>query len=94
MMKEYIFMALMLLQAADVYTTLRIIGNGGRELNPAMAWLMRELGALSALVVSKCLMLIVVLTLLPKLPVWFMVALIVVYVAVVWHNWRQVTGRA
>lgn len=94
MMKEYIFMALMLLQAADIYTTTRIIGTGGREINPAMAWLMRELGVMPALVVSKCLMLIVVLALLPQLPMWFMTGLCVFYAFVVWHNWRQDTGRA
>ncbi len=35
---------LALLQVADVWTTNIVIGNGGRESNPALKWIMDKLG--------------------------------------------------
>jgi hypothetical protein len=43
-----------MLQVADIYTTHRILSQGGRELNPVMAWLFERFGHLPALVVVKC----------------------------------------
>ena len=42
-----------LLQAADIYTTNRLLSNGGRELNPVMARMFAEFGVLPSLVITK-----------------------------------------
>ena len=74
------------LQLLDIYTTLRVLRAGGRELNPVMAWLMAHMGVPQALVAMKV---IVVLTViwaslwLLLLPLWVLVVLCVLYVAVV-----------
>ena len=41
------------LQTADVYTTHKLLSNGGTELNPFMRWLMNQLGILQALILMK-----------------------------------------
>ena len=47
--------AALLASMVDAVTTAYLIRIGGRELNPALAWLMSALGALPALVVTKML---------------------------------------
>ena len=44
-----------LLQAADIYTTLRVLGQGGRELNPLLAALFKRFDPLITMVVVKLL---------------------------------------
>jgi len=88
-MNHYLFIVLARLQVADVYTTLRILDSGGYERNRAMTWLMRECGAVAALVLAKCLMLVVLLMLIESLPVWFVGALCVFYVGIVVNNVRE-----
>ena len=44
-----------LLQAADVYTTLTVLKQGGRELNPVLAKLFAKFDPLSVLVITKLL---------------------------------------
>lgn len=43
-MAMLLLVTLALLQAADVWTTRRVLAAGGREANPAMAWAMARLG--------------------------------------------------
>ena len=43
------------LQAADVYTTLTVLKQGGRELNPVLAKLFAKFDPLSVLVITKLL---------------------------------------
>lgn len=40
-------------QALDFYTTYRVVGNGGTELNPIVAKLIEKLGLVMALGVAK-----------------------------------------
>lgn len=40
-------------QVLDIYTTVVILKQGGRELNKPLAWLMSRLGVLPALLVTK-----------------------------------------
>ena len=74
-----------LLQLGDIYTTYRILKNGGRELNPVMAELFKLFDVLPALLVVK--MLVIVL-------VWWAdifyltMGSCVAYVAVVSNNFR------
>lgn len=48
-----VFILLVALNVADVVLTIRILDAGGRELNPAMKWLMARLGVVPALVTAK-----------------------------------------
>lgn len=87
-MSHYLFIALALLQAADVYTTLRILEAGGYERNRIVRWLMAEFGVTAALVLSKVLMLILVLVYLEQLQWWFMPAACLYYAGFVVNNVR------
>ena len=54
MAAEYILLfALILLQYGDVWSTWRVIGRGGRELNPLVAWLIARLGLMPGLLALK-----------------------------------------
>lgn len=83
---EAFFLLLIVLNILDIHTTIKILDNGGKELNPVMAWLIDKLGIEPALVASKALFLAPVGYYLPSLPVWLMAALIAVYVYVVSNN--------
>jgi len=83
---SYLFVVLAILQAADVYTTLRIIEAGGYERNRFMRWLMAEFGVTAALVLSKVLMLILVLTMIESLPVLLLGVMCAFYVVIVANN--------
>jgi len=45
--------ALVALQLADIWTTLRVLAQGGRELNPLLAYLFARFGARPVLLVIK-----------------------------------------
>jgi hypothetical protein len=49
----WIFILFAALQVIDAYLTVRILSQGGRELNPMIAWFMSKLGVIPALVVLK-----------------------------------------
>ena len=48
-----LFALLIALNIADAYYTRKILAAGGRELNPAMRWMMAQFGVNTALIVSK-----------------------------------------
>jgi hypothetical protein len=52
-MKESLLILILLLQVADIYTTLRVLSQGGREINGLVKWLMDRVGVLPALLASK-----------------------------------------
>lgn len=81
-----IFAAVCLLNIADIYTTMRILAAGGREVNPVMAWLMGALGTVPALIGIKVLALGVAYAYLAAAPMWSLAALLLVYVAVLTNN--------
>jgi uncharacterized protein YacL len=47
------FVIFVLIQVFDVYSTVQILKQGGRELNPIMRKLMARFGVILALIISK-----------------------------------------
>lgn len=90
MINEILFAALVVLNALDVYTTVAILKQGGSEVNPAMAWLMRQLGVAPAMIVAKTIVLGAVWFLLPQVHTLVLVGLVCFYVWVVLHNFGQI----
>jgi hypothetical protein len=83
-----LFLILVALQAADAYTTWRVLRAGGRELNPALRLLMDRIGIVPALAVVKLVaVLFVGLFLLEHVVI--LLALVGLYAWVVQNNWRQ-----
>lgn len=82
------------LQIGDIYTTLKVLNQGGRELNPIMNKLFTKFGALQTLVATKaalvgaCYAFIDVPYVTEVL--W---ALCVFYAGLVFHNFRQIKPR-
>jgi len=92
-MKEALLILIILLQAADIYTTLRVLSQGGREMNKLLKWLMDRIGVLPALLVSKAVVIggFVYLYFGADLVFYPVVGgLAVVYAIVVWHNYREI----
>ena len=79
------------LQAADIWTTWRILLAGGRELNPVMRWLIREFGVMPALIIPKAAVLVVCYVWL--LPYWWVLALLCIfYTGIFLFNLRSLKG--
>ncbi|WP_269497170.1 DUF5658 family protein [Castellaniella sp. S9] len=86
----WLFILFVALQIADAWLTIRILtARSGRELNPIMRWLFEQLGLIPGLVAAKLVLSVIVLTALPWVPVWLLVALCVFYAGVVASNWHQ-----
>jgi hypothetical protein len=85
---------LAVLQLGDMLTTLRVLAQGGREVNRVMAWLMRKLGRVGALAFKAALVLAIAVAFALLLPARFAVGLLAalcgLYVWVVAHNWGQI----
>lgn len=79
-----LFLILAALQAGDVYTTWRVLGHGGREVNPVMAFAIQNLGMLPALIIVKIATLAVV-WFFARID-WFLLLACVGYVAVLINN--------
>jgi len=76
-----------LLQIADSLTTVHILKQGGREANPALAWLFDKVGMIPSLVVMKLLAIGAVTW---AWNLWITVALCVFYMGVVGWNSYQI----
>lgn len=87
-----LFLILVALQAADAYTTWRVLRGGGRELNPVLRVLMDRIGIVPALAVVKLVAVLFVGLFLLEHAV-ILLGLIAVYVLVVWNNWQQLRKR-
>lgn len=85
----YAFIVFVALQVVDAWLTLKIIGQGGRELNPAVAWAMARLGNLWGLVAVKAVGIGVVLLILPWVPLAVMWALCAGYAVLAAWNAAQ-----
>lgn len=95
-----LFIALAILQIPDTYTTYVIVHRqGGRERNPVMRWLIRQLGVLPGLIAGKALAVSLAGYALyagvPLLPYWgffvvlgLLAALIGLYAWVVYNNYQ------
>ena len=85
-MIAYALLALLAaLQLADIYTTRRILLAGGKEMNPAVRWLIGRFGIMPALLVSKAAMLVLATAFLLPYP-WALGGLCVFYAGIIWYN--------
>ena len=80
------------LQILDVYTTYKILSNGGRELNPLVRWVIEKVGLVLGISSLKVI-LVACLTVIwynNMLPVWAMVVADVVYAGVIAYNMKSI----
>lgn len=85
------FVVLVLLQGADVWTTVKVLKGGGREMNPLVREVMRILGRVTGLILAKGLVMGTVGAILWFLPphIWPTIA---IWVLVVFYLWVVVTN--
>ena len=93
--KMLIILAILLiaLNAFDFYSTYKILKNGGSEVNPVMNFLIKKLGLVLALVLSKLLVLICIAVLVWLEMVCLLVILVCIYSYVAVHNFRELKGE-
>ncbi|MAH51436.1 hypothetical protein CMI37_36815 [Candidatus Pacearchaeota archaeon] len=88
-----LFLTLVILQAADVYLTNRILSIGGKELNPIVRRLMLRIGTVKAFIVFKAVIVaavVVGLFIAPEVPLLIvLVGLDLIYMYVVYRNYRE-----
>ena len=89
-MHTYLFIVILILQVLDVGTTLIALRHGAVEANPVANSLIKRLGAKIALPLIKLAFIILLFWFLHSLPIWFLWAVIVVYVGVVIWNIRTI----
>ena len=85
-MNEKLLIALIALNVLDAFLTVRILKDGGKELNPVMDKLMKKIGVVPALVLAKAAGIGVLAYLLPYVPYQALLALCCVYIGVVIWN--------
>lgn len=88
-MTKLIYLALVVLQLADVATTYYIIRTKiGHEANPIMAWLMNKLGLVAGLLLPKAVLATVLYALvqLRGIPIWALLVALALYVWVIFNN--------
>lgn len=80
-----------LLQAADVLLTYKIIQQGGYEKAPVAKWFINKLGVLPGLFVVKSITMgpIILATGYGYMTWWALLAFCAVYIWVVWHNFGE-----
>jgi len=86
MLNEILFVLLVGLNLVDVYTTVRVLRQGGSEMNPIMAWTMDKLGVIPGLLLPKIVVLGAIWFYLPLVPVLVMFGLCCFYLLLVLHN--------
>lgn len=93
-MAEVFLTLAILLQLADGWTTWRLLSNGGRELNPAMAFLIDKLGLAPALVLAKSafVALLVGATQQGSVPDFVLALIVIAYTMVVAANVKEMCG--
>lgn len=84
----FLFVLIVVLQAADAYLTWRILGTGGRELNPVMRLLMDRIGIMPGLLVAKVVLSATIDIFLYDQPP-LLVLIAVLYGCVIVNNWYQ-----
>jgi len=77
-----------ILQLLDWYTTRTILKNGGYEQNPVMAFVFKYVNVDVALAIKSVLLGILGYYIGLEYPI-LLVGLIIVYIAVVFHNWKS-----
>ena len=91
-MIEPLFIAFVILQLADIYTTKTILDDGGREVNPVMAKLFEKFGVLPSLVVSKIVVAVLVYLYVQQHEI-VMSLLVLFYLIVISNNFYQINKR-
>lgn len=81
------------LQAADYWTTDRILRQGGNELNPVLRWFFERFGRRPALLAGKLVAVAAAGWLAMSGSMWPLVAVTAVYGAVVAHNARSLARQ-
>lgn len=89
--KMLIILAILLiaLNAFDFYSTYKILRAGGNEINPIMNFLIKKLGLVLALVISKLLVLVCIALLVWLEMVYLIAILVAIYIWVAVHNFRE-----
>ena len=77
-----------ILQLLDWYTTRTILKNGGYEQNPVMAFVFKYVNVDVALAIKSALLGVLGYYIGFEYPI-LLVGLIIVYIAVVFHNWKS-----
>lgn len=88
-----LFVLVVALQATDAFLTWRVLLAGGRELNPAVRFLIGHLGVVPGLATAK-LFLVVMVWLYLRDQVLILLAIAALYAWVVRHNWQQLQRPA
>ncbi len=76
------------LQAADVYSTRRILLAGGREQFALARWLIAKLGLMPGLIVAKAAVLALAVAFMLPYP-WLLGGLCVFYAGIAAYNWKS-----
>lgn len=84
-----LLLALALLQAADAWTTWRILSDGGRELNPAMRYAIEQAGLIPALVAKGVIVVALAWAFCLPYP-WILAGLVAFYAGAVTFNCRSI----
>ena len=87
---EILFALLVCLNLFDVYTTVRVLRQGGTEMNPVMAWAMDKVGVIPGLLIPKIVVLGAMGFYLEELPSMVMFGLCCFYVLLVLHNYEKI----
>lgn len=82
----YALAAIVLLNVLDVLTTMHVLSKGGREINPMVSWMIGKLGIVPALLVVKVFALGVLYSQLAVIPMYILLIIFAVYVAVLANN--------
>lgn len=83
-MNTLLFVVFCALQAADAYTTWRVLGAGGSERNPLLARLMARFGVVRTLAAFKLALILLVGAV--RMPHSLLLLLVALYVHVVAYN--------
>jgi hypothetical protein len=84
-----LFILFTALQLGDIYTTHTILKQGGRELNPVLAYLFGKFGHMPVLVVSKVIAVALVYLYVLNVPI-ILGILSALYAYVVFNNYKQI----
>lgn len=88
-MNPFLLFAFMVLAVADGVLTWKIIKEGGRELNPVLAWMITHCGLWQTLSLTRALIVLIVLAAPAALP-WLVP---IEAAVVVWNVWQLRKGR-
>ena len=87
-----LLLVFVVLQILDLYTTYKIISNGGQELNPVMRWVIQKFGLVTGISSAKAIFVAMLFLLWysSKLPLWFIIAADIAYVGVIIFNYKSI----